>query len=91
MKEANINLDDIDEALDFIEKFGDSTARQISKHFSFQGKGSVSAGQAIKNYAYNKVTAYNCRISGDIRGALMYEEVCDKIYSEDIEGKIVCW
>jgi hypothetical protein len=44
------------------------------------GKGSKIACKALANYASNKATAMQCRLRGDILGAQMYENICDRIY-----------
>ena len=33
-------------------------------------------------YAANKATAITCRLRGDIQAALVYERICDIIYSD---------
>lgn len=35
----------------------------------------------LANYACNKAVAMDCRERGDIRAALVYESICDGIYS----------
>lgn len=44
-------------------------------------KGAAKATKAYANYAANKATAMECRLRGDIQGALMYERICDNIYN----------
>jgi hypothetical protein len=54
-----------------------SFARQL---FRNAPKGYVRATKDLGNYASNKATAMQCRLDGKINSALMYEEICDRIY-----------
>jgi hypothetical protein len=45
------------------------------------GVGTFKATASLANYASNKATAIRCRLNGDIETALMYEGICDRIYS----------
>lgn len=85
------NLDDEEEARAFIETHGTGRGRALANRLGFTGKGSGTAASALSNYAWNKATACDCRSRGDTRAALIYESICDRIYSEDIAGKINCW
>ena len=87
---ADINLD-CGEAKDFCHKYGSMHASGIARAFGFKGKGSIKAAQALKNYAWNKYTAEGLRKSGKIQVAQSYENICNRIYKEDIKGKIECW
>jgi hypothetical protein len=88
---ADINLDDESEAREFIETHGTRKGRGLANSLGFHGKGATAAAGALSNYAWNKATACDCRLKGDIPAALVYEAICDRIYSEDIKGKIDCW
>jgi hypothetical protein len=91
MHKIDINLDDEFEVECFIETWGTSKGRLLANALNLNGKGSNKAATALSNYAWNKWTAINCRKNGMINDALNYERICDKIYSEDISGKIECW
>ena len=39
------------------------------------------AARSFGHYAANKATAMRCRIAGDVQAALIYEAICDQIYS----------
>jgi hypothetical protein len=44
------------------------------------GKGTKRATADLANYASNKHAAMFCRRNGDVTSALMYENICDRIY-----------
>lgn len=46
------------------------------------GKGSRTTTSDLACYASNKAAAMSCRLRGDITSALMYEDICDRIYAE---------
>ena len=85
------NLDDDEEARAFIDEHGTLRGRALANRLGFTGKGSAPAAGALSGYAWNKATACDCRRRGDITAAAVYESICDRIYSEDISGKINCW
>lgn len=87
----DLNLDDQTECVEFLEKYGTLKGRALANRLNLKGKGSSRAATALSNYAWNKRTANWLRSMGDINDAIKYEEICDKIYSEDIDGKIECW
>lgn len=86
-----INLDDEAECFEFVKKYSTLKGRALANRLNLKGEGSSQAATALSNYACNKLTAITCRNHGRISEAAMYEEICDKIYSEDISGKIECW
>ena len=45
------------------------------------GKGTINATGDLAAYACNKATAMSCRAAGNIKSALCYEDICDKIYA----------
>ena len=45
-------------------------------------RGFVRATKDLGYYASNKATAMSCRLRGDINAALMYEEICDRLYRQ---------
>lgn len=89
--EANFNLDDEQDVEKFLESYGCLSKRQIAHCLGFKGKGAFEAAQSLKNYAWNKITAISERKKGNIQDAIKYEDICDRIYRENIQGKIVCW
>jgi hypothetical protein len=48
--------------------------------FPERPKGYVAATRALANYAANKSTAMRCRAKGEVQTAIMYEEICERIY-----------
>jgi hypothetical protein len=45
-------------------------------------KGFIAATKNLGHYASNKATAQNLRLRGDVQTAMMYENICDRIYNE---------
>jgi hypothetical protein len=91
MHKIDINPDDPEEAAAFTSKHGTLKGRALANRLGFAGKGSATAATALSNYAWNKMTAVSCRTRGHIRSAQRFEEICDRIYREDIQGKVECW
>lgn len=91
MFEIDLNLDDPAELEGFINKHSTLKGRTLANRLGFSGKGAATAATALSNYAWNKHTAVCLREKGDITKALGYEEICDRIYREDIEPNIKCW
>ena len=89
--QIDLNLDCPNDLADFIACHGTNRGQSLANALRFQGKGAVLAANALINYAWNKKTAISCREKREIQTALKYEEICDKIYSQDIIGKIDCW
>ena len=54
--------------------------RAARKYFGTSAKGRTRAIRDLGHYAWNKLTAMECRIRGDIPAALNYEAICDRIY-----------
>lgn len=50
--------------------------------FSGKPKNYVKVTQTLANYASNKATAMACRERGDIQAALIYEKICNNIYTD---------
>lgn len=48
--------------------------------FPNRPKGYLQATRDIGNYAANKATAMQARVRGDIETAMMYENICSRIY-----------
>lgn len=55
-----------------------SSARKL---FPNRPKHYVATAKNLRNYAANKSTAIRCRLRGDIRAALMYEDICERIFA----------
>ena len=87
----DINLDDQQEAEEFIELYRTSKGRLLANRLGLTGVGSSKLATALSNYAWNKVTAINCRTKGFIDSASAYESICDRIYKEDIQPHCECW
>jgi hypothetical protein len=45
-------------------------------------RGSKRVVKDLSNYAANKVAAMDCRRRGDVNTAIMYEDICDRIYQK---------
>ena len=50
------------------------------KMFPEGGKGTNIAARDLVAYAWNKSTAMQCRLRGDISTAWRYEGICDRIF-----------
>lgn len=87
----DLNLDDEVECINFLETYGTLKGRILANRLGFSGKGSSKVATALSNYAWNKKTAIFLRTMREISDAQRYEDICDKIYNEDIKGKINCW
>ena len=91
---ADLNLDDEIEAHEFLREYSATispTGRRLAKRLGFVGKGSCRAAKALWNYAMNRQVAFTTRREGNIATALQYEEICDRIYRQRIQGRIECW
>ena len=80
-----MNLDDDQERDEFLEAHNTRTGRSVANALGLKGPGADKLATALSNYAWNKHTAVNCRIRGDIQVAMQYEAICDRIYSEQIQ------
>jgi hypothetical protein len=83
-----MNLDDEQEVEKFIETYGTNKGRLLANHFGLSGKGSTKLATALSCYAWNKHTAIMLRRNGSIQVALTYENICDRIYKRDLQGKV---
>jgi hypothetical protein len=79
-----INLDDKQEVSDFLSKFERFSGKCIAKELGLRGKGSELLANSLLCYAINKMKAIKNREKGEIKEAVMYENICDSIYSKDI-------
>lgn len=77
------NLDayaDANDLMEFWQRYaGGAHYREL---FPAGGKGSILATADLANYAANKATAMRLRARGNIREAIIYENICDRIYSK---------
>ena len=87
----DLNLDDKEEVDSFILLHGRGSYKAIAKSLGLRGKGSVTLARRLLAYAWNKKVAILCREKGDIKEAVMYENICDSIYSKDINPVCDCW
>lgn len=55
-----------------------AVAREL---FPDRPKGYRRAADSLSHYAWNKLTAMECRMRGDITAAVIYEDICDRIYA----------
>ena len=86
-----VNLDCPNDLEQFLKSYEPARGRVLANRLEFAGKGSAKAANALMNYAQNKRTAIACRKFEKIPSALRYEEICDRIYKEDIQPLIECW
>lgn len=89
--ETDFNLDCQNDLEKFLKTYEPTRGRALANRLGFYGTGSTKAANALMNYAHNKRTAIGCRKFGKIPSALRYEEICDRIYREDIQPLIKCW
>ena len=80
-------IDDETELMNFWRKH--QSGRAYRELFRIGGRGTKRATADLANYASNRATAIQCRRRGDINGALLYESICDRIYSS--LPKIAIW
>jgi hypothetical protein len=79
----NLDCEDSDTLWEFWKRF--NSVRPVAQArllFPDRPKGYVSAARSLAGYASNKATAMSCRIEGKIESALVYEKICDRIYSD---------
>jgi hypothetical protein len=90
----NFNLDDEVE-LDYVKnEYGilqGCRGRRLARKLGWSGRGSAKAANAVANYVWNKLTAMECRRQGAIDVALMYEGICERIYSRDLQPLVEVW
>lgn len=86
-----VNLDCPNDLEEFLTKYEPARGRRLANLLGFKGRHSVQAANGLMNYASNKRAAVSERLAGRIRDACMYEDICDRIYKEDIQPLITCW
>ncbi len=87
----DINLGDKEEVESFLLCHGRGSYKAIAKSLGLRGTGSVKLATRLLSYAWNKKVAIFCREKGEIKEAVMYENICDSIYSKDIIPVCDCW
>lgn len=80
---ANLDAESVDALWTFWSRVNAEPVRAARSMLGTnRPKGYVAAVHALGNYAANKATAIQCRLRGDISGALMYEDIADCIYDK---------
>ena len=75
----NLDAETPDALMSFWNKH--QRGRASRELFPAGGKQTRRATADLASYASNKATAMQCRLRGDIPGALMYESIADRIYN----------
>lgn len=75
------NLDDMetDDLRNFASRH--TSGRNAAELFDSTGREATAATNDLANYAWNKLTARNCRYDGYIETAQNYERICQNIYN----------
>lgn len=81
-KPLNFNLDCPNDVAEFIAKYGHNKRRRLANMLGLSGRGSAKIANLFSGYAWNKVTAIELRLDGNIAEAMRYEAICDRIYSQ---------
>ena len=78
----NLDCATMDELYSFINFVGNGVkpAKAAKVLFPNKEKGFIRITKDLRNYAWNQISARNCRIAGKIQEAGYYESICDKIY-----------
>jgi hypothetical protein len=81
---SNFNPDGMskEEIHEWIAYIGNGQRPAVAKRWFSGVAGQFKLVRDIRNYLWNKVTAMTCREEGKIAEALMYEDICDKIYKQ---------
>lgn len=66
----------------FAQSYGSKSRKKAADIFPDKPKGFIRAARNCAHYAYNKATAIDCRLRGEIKVALEYEAICDRIYKD---------
>lgn len=82
------NLDDEAEVDDWIATFGTIRGRALARRLGLKGPGSARLATSMSNYAWNRRTAMGLSIAGLNQDAKRYMDICDRIYNEDLKGKV---
>ena len=79
--EFNFDAMSEDDLMGFWLKYSRTSRAQAAELIGDRRKGFTVVAKQLANYASNKATAMACRVRGDIRAALVYEQICDSIYN----------
>jgi hypothetical protein len=89
--QLDINLDDEAELELFLDTHELVRGVALAHRLGFRGRRCKRAADALMNYAQNKRAARSCRFKGRVATAQQYEDICDRIYREDIQPLTQCW
>jgi hypothetical protein len=85
--DAEIGSDSLRPWIEFIGN-GTRPIKVANKWFPGQ-RGRISAVKNIRGYLWNKLTAMDLRLQGNIARAIQYEDICQRIY--DRLPDYACW
>ena len=83
MNTPNLDACDQAERIAFCDAFpvaGIVPRTLAARLFPDKPAGYVRAAGMLRDYAWNKRVAHDCRARGDIIAAQVYEHICDRIY-----------
>lgn len=87
----DLNLSIPGNSITFLKRYEPARGRRLANLLEFHGRHSVKAADALMNYAQNKRAENMCNQRGIKKTAKQYEDICDRIYREDIVPLIKCW
>lgn len=87
----DMNLDVESDCFEFVETYKTLRGRALANLLGFKGPLSTIAANALSAYAWNKYVAIGLRKRGEIAGAKLYEDICDRIYKNKIDKLIYSW
>jgi hypothetical protein len=82
MDTPNLDCMSYEELRSFAVAVGSAPVKTARELFPDRQRGYVRAALKLKGYAWNKLTAIACRQRGDIEAAMVYENICDRIYDD---------
>lgn len=68
------------ELMAFWKRYHRATRKDAEQLVGDRRKGFTVIAAMLANYACNKSVAMKCRLDGRITAALVYEDICEKIY-----------
>jgi len=74
--------DDLSAWLAYIGRTGRPQRDKAAALIGDRRKGYLAIAGHIRNYAVNKYVAMQCRTAGRVGAAIVYERICDMIYSK---------
>jgi hypothetical protein len=81
---TTVNLDDDQERDTFLDAYEPARGIRLANLLGINGRGAKRAANGLMNYAQNIRAARSCRINGYTQSALNFEEIAERIYTEDI-------